>query len=328
MELLNRLILLNKKSPSDLHATTIGNFDGCHLGHQRLFSQTLTLAAQKGLQSLAISFSPNPRAFFAKGGTDAPLFTNAQKIRVFRELGLDAAYLQHFDQAFSGLTAEVFYRDWLIKKFHTRALVVGHDFHFGAQRRGSPAFLQAHAPHDGITLHVEPPLSWAGTLLSTTAIKARLREEGDVEGVQPWLGRPYMVEGTVERGAQLGRRLGFPTANLGEVGQLLPKNGIYACRAWIIEEGESLPILSVPPETLAAVVSIGTRPTVDNSGTIKAEAHLLEGAIGTDALYGKRLGLYFYHRLRDEARFADLEELKRAIADDCARARRLLAHSA
>ena len=309
-------------------AVTIGNFDGCHLGHRRLVDATLDLAAKVRGTAVAMSFLPRPEAFF-RGQLDEPLlFTSEQKTRALGELGLGWQVVEAFDEPFSRIAHEVFYDQHLRGALGAKALVIGDNFRFGHSRRGDSAYLASRAKADGVELKIGDDVSYVDRRISSTRVRETLCREGAVDAVAAMLGRPYLVEGVIRRGDQLGRQLGTPTANLEEIHQLLPRYGIYAGYVWLAAnptDQSRPPVMQRSPQALPAVFSIGVRPTLKaNHAPLRVEAYVLDRAFGDDELYDRRAGFYFSHRLRDEAELKNLDELKAWIARDILNARRLL----
>ncbi len=306
-------------------AVTIGNFDGCHVGHQLLILSALGLAKGLGGTPVAVTFTPRPEAFF-RGSVDEVLFTPEQKSRAFAELGIQRQVVQTFDEAFSRLSHERFYEDLLCHRLGARALVVGDNFRFGHQRLGDAAWLRARAVADGFLVTVHRSAIVADAPVSSTRIRETLRASGNVKAAAEMLGRPYLLEGIIRKGDQLGRTIGTPTANLEEVGQLLPRFGIYAGYVWLAKNSSERPVvMKRPDDAIPAVFSIGIRPTLDaKNPPVRIEAHLLAGTFGADEFYGRRAGYYLTDRIRDEAKLDGLDELKKWIARDVAEAKRLL----
>jgi riboflavin kinase/FMN adenylyltransferase len=311
-------------------AITIGNFDGCHLGHQRLTKATLTLAAKFNCVPTAITFNPRPEAYFRNLGREALLFTEAQKTRCLGELGIEHQIVQTFDYEFSHVNHFDFFHKYLCNKMRMRALIVGDDFHFGFQRRGDAAFLKTESAVGGITLEIGEAVEHTNHRISSTRLRDTIHRQGDVEAAALMLGRPYMVEGIIEKGDQLGRRIGFPTANLGSIGQLLPRTGVYAGYTWLppshsLDRRKSPAISIRPNDAIPAVFNVGVRPTLgDADPSVRVEAHLLTGKYGPDDLYELQAAYYFVARLRDEHSFPGLPELKSQIDKDARQARAIL----
>jgi riboflavin kinase/FMN adenylyltransferase len=309
-------------------AVTIGNFDGCHLGHQRLISAVRVEAERAAAQSVALTFDPRPDAFFSGVAKETLLFTPAQKARALAELGIERHLVQRFDERFSTLSHDEYY-GVLRRDLGAAAVVVGYDFHFGHKRRGDTAYLIERGRADGMRVQIGEAVLFEAEAISSTRLRHSLVETGAVEAAAAMLGRPYCLEGEVRRGDQLGRQLGVPTTNLEGIDQLVPRFGIYAGYVWLAPREEPdapPPIMRVPAAAIPAVFSIGIRPTLDNpQPPVRIEAHLLAGRYGPNEHYGLRTGYYLTHRLRDELRFDSLEDLKAQMARDIARARDLTA---
>ena len=288
---------------------TIGNFDGCHRGHRLLLDTTVQLAEQHGYHSVVISFTANSKT------TMPCLFTPAQKLRSFAHLGLHTCLLHPFDRSLTTISHQEFLHDRLQQRFNMQHLVVGTDFRFGHQRQGNVAWLQTQA---GFELTTIAPLLQDKTRISSSAIRALLAT-GDVASAAQMLGRPYLLEGKVQRGQQRGSKLGIPTANLNPREQLLPANGVYA--GWSVIDTEATP-LTVPATAMASVVNIGTRPTVSNDNTRVVEVHAIAQNLGE--LYDKHLAVFFTQRLRDEQKFSDVTALRAQIDIDITQAQQLL----
>jgi riboflavin kinase/FMN adenylyltransferase len=300
-------------------AVTIGNFDGCHLGHQRLVAAVQEQARQLDATAMALTFDPRPEAYFKKGSDDRLLFTREQKLRAFAELGLDAVVVQRFDAAFSQTEASAFVDHCLTRELGARAVAVGVNFRFGRGRSGDAEALRERGRACGLRVLICEPSVDAGGVISSSRVRLAL-EQGDVAAASSMLGRPFLLEGSIVRGDQLGRMLDAPTANLGGIGQLVPKPGVYFVRALV---GSAATVMTPASQTIPAICSIGFRPTLSlPQPTLRVETHLLAGTYGPDELYGKSLSLYFDDKHRDDLKFPGLDALKAAIATDLAAARR------
>jgi riboflavin kinase/FMN adenylyltransferase len=302
---------------------TVGNFDGCHRGHQELISIVNRMKESGSSRSLAVSFSPRPEGFFRGLDPANSLFTDAQKSQALKELGIDEVIIKKFDGEFAKKTHDSFFYDFLVRELGATAICVGSDFCFGFQRKGDANWLRAQAEIGNVRVHLCPPVLWRSEPVSSTRIRRAIAEDGMIEDAAEMLTRPYFVEGVIEKGDQLGRTIGFPTANLGGIHQLLPKSGVYFGYVWASADRNSCPsIMKVPNNTWPAVMNVGTRPTVTTLQPQKrVEAHILSGDIGLDQLYGYKAGFYFVSRLRDEQKFANLDCLKVQIAADIEKAK-------
>lgn len=304
---------------------TIGNFDGCHRGHQELIKLTRHWADSWNISSVVLSFDPNPKEFFQPERALGRLFQLNQKIRALDELSISALVIQKFDQDFSLMEPYEFYQSLLKKALKARAVVVGHDFRFGAKRQGDVDLLRKLASEDGVTVHVVgQQVDNDGEAISSSFIR-KLLEERALDRANSMLGRPYMLEGVIVKGFQLGRKLGFPTANLDCGQQLLPGFGVYAGFARV---GGDAPIFKAAADSVPCILNIGKKPTLDQQ-TVKptVEVHLLEGTYGPDALYDQILSVSLAHFVRTEQKFPSLDALKAQIGADCEEARRLLSNT-
>jgi riboflavin kinase / FMN adenylyltransferase len=310
------------KASSQGSALSVGNFDGCHLGHQKLFLDVKSYAAEKGLASAALSFEPAPRDFFA--GSEKPssrLFTKAQKLRALAELALDAAIIENFNAELAATDHETFYEQLLVQNLRMKSLTIGENFKFGKARRGDIDFLARKTAQDKIRLKVQAPEVFSGEIVSSSRIRQAL-DAGELIQANAMLGRPYMLEGSSVKGAQMGRVLGFPTLNLGGIQQLLPKNGVYFGYVFL---GQSAGVMTVPKAAVPSVINLGVRPTMkESTPKVTVEAHMLAGTYPENGMYELACAFYFAERLRDEKKFANLDELKNAIQNDINRAKKIL----
>jgi len=294
-------------------AVAIGNFDGVHLGHQALVARALELARARGARAGVLTFEPHPvRALRPR--LAPPLITSLpRKLELLEACGLDAVVVQPFDLGYAGTSAAGFVERDLCGGLGVREVVVGWDFTAGHERARVDALRPLLAAR-GLTLHVIDPVAQAGLTVSSTKIREFLLE-GNVEAATLLLTRPYDLDGRVVPGAGRGRTLGFGTANLATEA-LLPRHGVYAVRARVTGPGHQA-------GWRPGVCNVGVKPTVEDSGRVGAEVHLLEHDGGD--LYGATLRVAFVARLRDERRFPSLDALRAQIADDAERARGLLA---
>ena len=288
-------------------AVAIGNFDGVHLGHRRLFEVARARSAPAGAKVIALTFEPHPVRVLRPKLAPPLLTPLPRKLELLAGCGLDAVVVHPFDLAYAGTDAATFVRRDLAGHLGAAAVVVGPDFTAGKGRtrvEGLRSLLEA----SGVRLDVVEPVASEGLVVSSTKIREFLLE-GNVDAVVPLLARPYDVEGTVERGAGRGRELGFATANL-HPAAMLPANGVYAVRA------------VVAGDWYDGVCNVGVKPTLQRAGPVTAEAHLFD--FGGRDLYGEKVRVAFVARLRDEQRFPSIELLRAQIAEDVARARELL----
>lgn len=301
----------------------IGVFDGVHLGHQQVLRQTITDAQQHSASSVAITFDRHPSSIVAPERTPPLIYSLAQKLRVIARSDIDATLLIRFDREFSLRPGEEFIRT-LVRDFgQIHSICVGSNFTFGHNRRGNVALLKTLGQELGFTVHGLAAVALDGKVVSSTRIRETIRN-GNLDAASQMLGRAYSVSGTVVRGDQLGRSIGFPTANL-DVSQLvLPPNGVYAaCARRIDPQPSSNEVRPAGSPVFKAALNIGYRPTVNSSTPqLRFEVHLLDF---DGDLYGQELEVTFVEKLRDETRFPSLEALKEQITRDIAAARTALA---
>jgi len=285
----------------------IGVFDGVHLGHEQIIRQTVSDARQHEGLAVVVTFDKHPSLIVAPDKVPLLIYSRPQKLRAIESLGADALLEIPFDKAFSQQTGEEFIRSLARDLRKIQSICVGADFVFGHKRSGDVALLKSLGRELDFTVHGVAAISLDGQPVSSTRIRESIRA-GNFDATSQMLGRTYSVAGTVIRGDQLGHKLGFPTANLDTTGCLLPPNGVYAVHA------------TVNGQTHRAVLNIGIRPTVSQpTPTPRLEVHLLDFS---GDLYGQEMEVTFAARLRDERKFASLDELKTQIARDIADAGR------
>jgi riboflavin kinase/FMN adenylyltransferase len=290
----------------------LGNFDGVHRGHQAVIGAAAEEAARLGSPLVVVTFEPHPRRFFRPDDPPFLLTSFRSKVIQLAALGVDVLLVLRFDRAVSQMSAEDFANKVLIGGLAPRQITIGYDFHFGNQRRGNPAMLKQLAEPVGIAVKVIEPVATAdGEVYSSTRIREYL-SGGKPGHAAALLGRPFEIEGRVERGDQRGRTIGFPTANLSLGSYLRPAYGVYAVRAGL-GDGEAT-------EWVNGVANLGVRPTVDGQKLL-FEIHLFD--FDRD-IYGQHLRVALIEYIRPERRFAGLDALRAQIAEDAAAARRIL----
>jgi riboflavin kinase/FMN adenylyltransferase len=295
-------------------AVAIGNFDGVHLGHQRLVAVAREQAAARGTRAGVLTFEPHPVRVL-RPQLAPPLVTSlGRKLELLAGLGLDAAVVQPFDLGYAATQVATFVQRDLVGRLGVADVVVGYDFTAGRERARVDALRTLLAPA-GIALHVVEPVTWDGLVVSSTKIREFLLE-GNVEAASVLLTRPYDVDGVVARGAGRGRGFGFATANVDTPG-LLPAIGVYAVR--VLVGGKSGFGGAAHHD---GVCNIGVKPTIQTNGAVTAEVHLFDFD-GRD-LYGERIRVAFVAHLREERRFPNVDALRAQIARDAERARELL----
>ena len=286
----------------------IGAFDGLHLGHRALLDRAVARARMLGVPAVALSFEPLPREFFANDAKPPRLMLPRAKLDGLLGLGCDRVGLLRFGATLAAMPAETFVREVLVQRLCAREVWVGPGFRFGKGRTGDLALLQAMGRELGFTADEIEPVLVDGERVSSTRIRAAL-SVGDFDTATRLLGRPYAISGHVVHGKQLGRTLGYPTANLRFGGKSPALGGIYA--TWVH---------GVAEHPWPSVSSFGTRPTVDGIEPL-LEAHLFDF---DGDLYGHRIEVEFVARLRDEEKFPDLPSLVAQMQRDDAEARAIL----
>ena len=290
---------------------TSGTFDGVHVGHQRILNRLKEIAANNGGETVVITFWPHPR-FVLKPGTSTHLLLNTfeEKAELLKEQGIQHLLRIPFTKEFSQTTSQEFIENILVKKIGTKKLVIGYDHRFGKSREGSFEQLSMNAASYGFDVEEIPRQDVDNIGVSSSRIRLAL-EEGDLETATHFLGRPYSMNGRVVKGDKLGRVLGYPTANIDidSNDKLVPAHGIYA----VTVEHES--------ERLMGMLYIGNRPTVDGS-KMAIEVNIFN--FDRD-IYGENLKVNLIATIRKDAKFDDLETLKKQMEADKVAAIRVLA---
>jgi len=288
----------------------IGNFDGAHKGHAAVLQTALAQARKARRPALVFTFEPHPKALFKPAEPVYRLTAAAQKADHFRQMGFDGVIEQPFTAAFAALSAEEFVRSVLHDKMAAGCLVAGADFHFGHKRQGTPAFLQQAGRDLGFgVLLVAGEKDETGEIISSSRIRALLAA-GKVQAANALLGRPYAVRGTIIRGRALGRRLGFPTANMALPAGTALKPGIYAV------------YMRLGDKFYPGAASFGRRPTVESNGALLLETFLFDFC---QNLYGRTAEVLFIAFLRAEEKFSGTAGLIAQMHKDTAAAKAALA---
>jgi riboflavin kinase / FMN adenylyltransferase len=308
-------LIRGTSSLRDLHrgcVVTIGTFDGIHVGHQALIRRAVQRGAQLGRAAMLLTFEPTPREYLAPDTAPARLTTLRERCRALARLagsgaGVDAMCVLRFDDRLRRLSGGEF-AHLLARDLRASEVVVGHDFRFGHGAAGSAQALREAGPGLGFQVEVVDPIVLGGERVSSSGVRAALAA-GDFARAGAWLGRPYSMLGRVVAGERLGRRLGFPTANIRPGRKRMALGGIFAVRV----HGAGL-------EARPGVASLGTRPTVNGVEPL-LEAHVFDF---DGDLYGRELEVEFVAKLRDEQRFASLDALVAQMHRDAQAARHVL----
>jgi riboflavin kinase / FMN adenylyltransferase len=289
----------------------VGNFDGVHRGHQAVLRQAVEDARSAGLSPCVLTFDPHPGAVVGRGAP--PLLTTIEhRAELVGELGVARMYVRRFDREFAAWSPERFARELVAEGLRARVVVVGENFRFGAKRAGNLPLLKELGAQLGFEARVHAVAADSRGRFSSTRAREAVAA-GDVDEAKNVLGRAHSVTGTVARGDERGRTINFPTANLGGVAELCPKNGVYAGDVDVRkQESGSFARLG------RGVTNVGVRPTVGGND-LRVETYVLDFS---GDLYGKTLRVHFTVRLRDETKFGSLDELREQIARDVRAARK------
>jgi riboflavin kinase/FMN adenylyltransferase len=287
---------------------TIGNYDGVHAGHQHMLAAVRARADELGVPAAVITFEPTPREYFEGPSAPSRLMRLREKLPALELYGVDRVLVLRFDRRMQDMSAAEFVDRLLVEGLGVRHVVVGDDFRFARRREGTVATLREAGARHGFTVQELDQFLVDGERVSSSLLRAALNR-GDLDRATRLLGRPYRMAGRVRRGQQLGRKLGYPTANLALHRKVVPLWGIFAVRV----HGAGL--VDHP-----AVVSLGTRPTINGTDPL-LEVHLFDF---DGDLYGRYLNVDFVQRLRDEQKFDSLDALVAQMHRDAAAARAIL----
>ena len=296
-------------------ALTIGNFDGVHRGHQAMLALLRSEAQHRGIPSCVLTFEPHPRDFFARlmgkeDGAPARIALLRDKLSELERCGVDQLVVMRFDARLAGLSPQAFIDEVLLRGLHARYVLVGDDFRFGKQRAGDYDLLDAAGESQGFEVARMRSYEVRGHRVSSSAVRQAL-QTGDMAQAAQLLGRPYSISGHVIHGRKLGRDLGFRTLNL-RFGHARPAvTGIFVVR-----------VHGLTDQAVAAVASLGVRPTVEESSRVLLEVHCLQwpATLDINGGYGRCIRVELLHKLHDELRYNSLADLQAGIAQDVAQA--------
>jgi riboflavin kinase/FMN adenylyltransferase len=290
---------------------TIGNFDGCHRGHQKILCEVVARARSTEAIAAVLTFFPHPARLLRPAEAPALLGTIDQRLAAFEACGIDAALVLPFDRELASVSAEDFVRRILVETMAAKTVLVGGNFRFGHRGAGDVKLLSELGARWGFAAEVAAPVTENGEVISSSAIRSAIRE-GRVEDARRMLGRPYALAGEIRTGTGQGRKLVVPTLNLATEQEVLPKNGVYATEA------------VVGGKTYRAATNVGVRPTFDGA-RITVESYLFDF---DEMLTSGKLEVRFRQRLRDERKFSGPAELKEQVLRDIEEARRFFAPAA
>ena len=290
-------------------ALAVGNFDGVHLGHGALLQRLVDVARQQHLVPTVLTFEPHPREFFAPESAPARLTTLREKLELLAGGGAEQVMVCHFNAGFAALDASDFVERVLVRGLRAQHVIIGDDFRFGRGRQGDFPFLQAAGLRWGFGIEALGSVLVEGARVSSSSVREALAA-GDMERAALLLGRPYVIDGRVVHGEKIGRRIGFPTANIRIKHDPLPMTGVFAVE---VEGLGGAPWPGVWP----GVANLGVRPTLGGTRPL-LEVHLFD--FDRD-IYGAHLSVRFVHKLRNEQKFPNFDALKTQIALDVQAAR-------
>jgi riboflavin kinase/FMN adenylyltransferase len=294
-------------APAGRCALTIGSYDGLHLGHQALLARLIAQAQEAALPAVMVTFEPMPREYLQPQEPPARLTSLRERWRLLQLLPLDYLCVLRFDEALRNLSPQQF-AELLARRLNAVSVVVGHDFRFGRQGAATAEVLSEAGVALGFGVEIVPAVKLGGERISSSGVRTALAL-ADFALAGRWLGRAWTMRGRVRGGERLGRKLGFPTANLALERRRSPVAGVFAVR-----------VHGIGAAALPGVASLGTRPTVNGSEAL-LETHVFD--FGGD-LYGREIAVEFVAKLREEARFTSLDALTAQMHCDAAEARRIL----
>ncbi len=288
---------------------SIGNFDGVHKGHSVVINKLAEKGQLLGLPVVVMVFEPQPLEFFLKDNAPSRLTRLREKIIHFKDLPVDDLLIINFNQRFADLDPTYFIQEILVRRLNVKYLVVGDDFHFGKARRGNFALLQEAGDKYNFKVIDTASYSVKGSRVSSTLIRDALNN-GDLASAESMLGRNYSVCGRVVHGEKLGRKIGFPTANIQMQRKNTPIQGVFA-----------VTMTGIGEKPIYGVANVGTKPTVNGGAKVLLETHLFNF---NQDIYGKYVEVHFKHKIRSEMRFQSVDDLKRQIQLDTAQAKTLM----
>jgi riboflavin kinase/FMN adenylyltransferase len=282
---------------------TIGTFDGVHLGHQKIIKRLVELKQKQGGETVLFTFDPHPRKILFPEQKDLKLITTTdEKCELLKHFGVDRVLVFPFTNEFSQMQAQDYISDIIVKGLKTKTLVIGYDHRFGSNREGNIDTLKELSTIYNFNVEEIPAQEINQLNVSSTRIRKAI-EEGDVQTANNYLGYTFFISGLVVKGKQLGRTIGYPTANIfiENPDKLIPKIGVYAVN------------VNIENKLYKGMLNIGTNPTTDTDNAIKIEVNIFD--FDKD-IYGQKIKVEFVKRIRNEEKFANLDELKQALAND------------
>lgn len=298
MEVIHNISNYRPQKPSIL---TIGTFDGIHIGHQKIIKNLVATARKKNLHSLILTFFPHPRMVLQKDNQLKMIDTIEEKRKFLEKLEVDVLIIQPFTLEFSRMTALEYTRDILINGFNISKLIIGYDHRFGRNREATVEDLKHFGEYYGFTVEEIPAQDIESIAVSSTKVRNAITA-GEIKKANRYLGRPFSLNGTVVKGDKIGRKIGYPTANLKikEDYKLRPQNGVYLVQCHLNDQ------------KYYGMMNVGIRPTIDGEKN-RIEIYFFDF---TGDLYGKKLSIDLLEKIRDEQKFDSLEALKNQLNQD------------
>ncbi len=292
---------INKNTFNKNTGVGLGNFDGLHIGHMALINTLISECRLNNLQSVVYTFTKHPDAMLRKALISPLITTNEMKTKLLASTELDTLCYQEFDEAFSRLSPEEFIKTILVDKLKIRLAVVGFNYRFGYMGKGDVEFLKRSGDKLGFKVIVVPPVKVNSEIVSSTLIREYIKK-GKTERVFQLLGRHFSLYGTVVGGRRVGRTLGFPTANItAHPEMVVPANGVYITKT------------KYEDRWVNSITNVGIAPTLRNESVFSIETHLLDF---NEDIYGKDIEVCFFHKLRGEKKYENVEALKKQVAID------------
>lgn len=289
---------------------SVGMFDGVHLGHSSVINRVIAIAKEKKIKSIIITFSNSPASYFSKDIIDLQITNSKEKIELFKKTELDYLFVLEFNEYIANLIPSRFINEILISVFKVNYIVFGYDNHFGKNREGTYEYINENFKDIKAELIIASKED--KKTISSTRIKEALLN-GDIINSNKLLGHTFTISGKVVKGMQLGRKLGFPTANIeyDSLEKIIPKNGVYYT------------ITKIKDKEHVSITNIGTKPSVQKSSTISIETHILDYK---QSIYGQNISIIFYDRIRNEIKFNKIQDLIDQITKDIEIVRKLNRH--
>lgn len=286
-------------------ALTIGNFDGVHLGHMAIINEVKKIAKEKKTFSAILTFEPHPASFFQPNrAKDFRINSLSQKIKILKEQEIDYVIILPFNQDLANIEADDFIKEILLKSLNVKDLIVGYDFIFGKNREGNFQLLKKESEILNFNLTEISALKESQEICSSSLIR-KLIKQGEIVKANQFLGRNFAINGIVNEGRKLARQLGFPTANLiAKENIIKPKFGVYKTKCYIPHLNKEFP----------SITNFGVKPTIQDNKVALFETHIPDF---DQDIYGKKIEIEFINFVRDEKKFASLDELRKQISIDC-----------